>query len=331
MTASFPYKLLTRPEIIQRVNDLSRMQTPFLFIIDYRAEHGFVIPSHEIDENFIRFDFNSPDSHENDTTHQVIQWDLNPISFNDYELKFNQVLKQIHLGNSFLVNLTQPTPLKTNHSLLRLYTQSRAKYKLWLKDQFTVLSPETFVKIIAGKIKSFPMKGTIDASIPRAAEIILNDSKESAEHATIVDLIRNDLSLVANNVALVRYRYIDELYTNKGNLLQVSSEIVGDLTHNYHETLGQLLFALLPAGSISGAPKAKTLEIIEKVEGYERGFYTGIFGYFDGKDLDSAVMIRFIEQLNDELVFKSGGGITSKSNVQAEYQELIQKVYVPIH
>lgn len=331
MTASFPYKLLTRPEIIQRVNDLSRMQTPFLFIIDYRAEHGFVIPSHEIDENFIRFDFNSPDSHENDTTHQVIQWDLNPISFNDYELKFNQVLKQIHLGNSFLVNLTQPTPLKTNHSLLELYTQSRAKYKLWLKGLFTVLSPETFVKISAGKIKSFPMKGTIDASIPRAAEIILNDSKESAEHATIVDLIRNDLSLVANNVALVRYRYIDELYTNKGNLLQVSSEIVGDLTHNYHETLGQLLFALLPAGSISGAPKAKTLEIIEKVEGYERGFYTGIFGYFDGKDLDSAVMIRFIEQLNDELVFKSGGGITSKSNVQAEYQELIQKVYVPIH
>ena len=73
------------------------------------------------------------------------------------------------------------------------------------------------------------------------------------------------------------------------------------------------------------------MEIISKAEDYERGFYTGIVGYFDGKNLDSAVMIRFIEQKDGKLFFKSGGGITSQSNAKNEYQEMIQKIYVPIY
>ena len=174
------------------------------------------------------------------------------------------------------------------------------------------------------------MKGTIDASISNAEEFILNDPKEKAEHATIVDLIRNDLSLVAEQVEVKRYRYIDKINTNKQDLLQVSSEITGQLPQNFREKLGNIIFALLPAGSISGAPKKKTLKIIEEVEGYKRGFYTGIWGWFDGKDLDSAVMIRYIEQNGNQLIFKSGGGITSQSDLNKEYDELIQKVYVPI-
>jgi len=87
---------------------------------------------------------------------------------------------------------------------------------------------------------------------------------------------------------------------------------------------------MLPAGSISGAPKKKTIEIIREVEGYERGFYTGIFGYFDGKNLDSAVAIRFIEKQGEKLIFKSGGGITYQSDWEKEYEEMQKKVYVPI-
>jgi para-aminobenzoate synthetase component 1 len=132
-------------------------------------------------------------------------------------------------------------------------------------------------------------------------------------------------------VEVKRYRYIDKLITNKKNLLQVSSEISGQLPLGFHHRLGDILFALLPAGSICGAPKAKTLEIIEQAEGYNRGFYSGIFGYFDGKNLDSAVMIRFVEQDDDKLIFKSGGGITAQSDLKNEYEELIQKVYVPIY
>mgnify|MGYP000682968536 FL=1 len=81
---------------------------------------------------------------------------------------------------------------------------------------------------------------------------------------------------------------------------------------------GEILFSLLPAGSITGAPKKKTLEIIAEAETYERGFYTGVMGYFDGSSLDSAVMIRFVEQEGDRMYFKSGGGITCRSEVESE-------------
>ena len=174
------------------------------------------------------------------------------------------------------------------------------------------------------------MKGSIDASLPDAEKQIINDSKESAEHATIVDLIRNDLSRVAIQVKVDRYRYIDKINTNQGSLLQVSSQVSGILPKDYHNNLGEIIFNLLPAGSISGAPKSKTLDIINEAENYNRGFYTGIFGIFDGKNLDSSVMIRFIESNNNKMIFKSGGGITVNSNMEHEYNEMIQKVYLPI-
>ena len=101
------------------------------------------------------------------------------------------------------------------------------------------------------------MKGTIDASIPSAAQLLMNDPKETAEHATIVDLIRNDLSMVANRVSVSRYRYMDRLQTNRGVIFQTSSEIQGILPENYQEHLGDIIFRLLPAGSITGAPKEK--------------------------------------------------------------------------
>jgi para-aminobenzoate synthetase component 1 len=202
---------------------------------------------------------------------------------------------------------------------------------LLFENRFVVFSPECFVKIEDGIISSYPMKGTIDASIPSAEEIILNDEKEMAEHITIVDLIRNDLSIAARDVHVEKFRYLEKIETNSKNLLQVSSKIVGLLEPNYNERIGDIIFSMLPAGSISGAPKKKTVEIIQYAEQTKRGYYTGIFGYFDGRNLDSAVMIRFIEKTNKGLIYRSGGGITFMSNVNSEYQELIDKVYVPFN
>ena len=99
---------------------------------------------------------------------------------------------------------------------------------------------------------------------------------------------------------------------------------------NYLSNLGTLLVSLLPAGSVSGAPKTKTLEIIRIAEGENRGFYTGAFGYFDGTVLDSGVMIRYIEKQGDQFYYRSGGGVTAQSELQKEYQELIDKIYVPV-
>jgi len=172
------------------------------------------------------------------------------------------------------------------------------------------------------------MKGTIAADIPNAKAIILADKKEKAEHSTIVDLIRNDLNLVATKVKVERFRYVEKIRTRQKDLLQVSSEITGSLPTNYAEQIGDILMKLLPAGSISGAPKKKTVEIIQAAEGQERGYYTGVFGYFDGKNLDSGVMIRYIEKNANGLYYRSGGGITTFSDCEKEYQELLDKIYV---
>jgi para-aminobenzoate synthetase component 1 len=126
-----------------------------------------------------------------------------------------------------------------------------------------------------------------------------------------------------------RFRYIDELKTNDKTLLQVSSEIVGELSSDYASHLGDILLNLLPAGSVSGAPKPKTLDVIREAEKTDRGFYTGVMGYFDGENLDSGVMIRFIERQQDRYVYRSGGGITTQSTARSEYEEVINKVYVP--
>ena len=242
------------------------------------------------------------------------------------------------------------------------YLKEEPQNKAHLKEEnieenltpFVCFSPETFVRIKGGRIYSYPMKGTLDASLPNAEKQLMEDQKEAAEHATIVDLIRNDLSRVAEDVRVDKYRYIDVLHTNKGNILQTSSEISGRLPEDYSHHLGEILDAQLPAGSITGAPKDKTMQIIQEAEGYDRGFYTGIMGIYDQGELNSAVMIRFIEEetspvdfeadgeknfkasegkrdeASRKLYFKAGGGITSKSDCRKEYEEVIQKIYLPI-
>ena len=331
---SFPYPLLNRTELVKQMNNLGKSKFPFFFIVDFTAQNGYLIECQDIDEEYVRFELSDNSfSIKNGQKYQPlgIHWEISPVNFEEYQSKFLFVMDNIRRGNSYLLNLTQPTLVNTDLDLLELYELSISKYKLWVKDLFTVFSPETFVKIGNGVISTFPMKGTINASVENAEEVILNDFKEKAEHATIVDLLRNDLSLFAEKVEVKKYRYIDKIFTNQHELLQTSSEITGQLPNNYSCYLGNIIFSMLPAGSISGAPKHKTLEIIQEIEGYDRGFYTGIFGFFDGENLDSAIMIRYIEQKNDKLIFKSGGGITSFSDCRKEYHEMLEKVYVPIY
>ena len=239
-------------------------------------------------------------------------------------------LDHIAKGNTYLLNLTFPSEIITNLTLEAIFKMTTAKYKLYAKDRFVIFSPECFVKIKDGHIYSYPMKGTIDSQIPNAKQLLLQNQKELWEHNTIVDLIRNDLAMVSDDVEVSKFRYIDKIKTHKGELLQVSSEIKGRLPEGWKRHLGELLLTLLPAGSISGAPKQKTVEIIKSVEVDERNYYTGIFGVFDGESLDSAVNIRFLEQTPAQKYFyRSGGGITFWSKLEEEYQELINKIYVP--
>lgn len=326
---------IDKEQAIKRMNSLGKERTPFFFLTDFGTERCLVERTDELPASELQFVFpgHSHISRQKpDEMPGKIEWETYPESFDTYKKSFDKVRSNILAGNSFLTNLTCATPVRTNMSLEQIFSFAEARYKLWLKDRFTVFSPETFVRIHDGLIYSYPMKGTIDAGIPDARERLINDVKERAEHATITDLIRNDLSQSATEVTVTRFMYLEKLTTNRGALWQMSSEIRGRLASDYRQLLGDIIFRMLPAGSISGAPKKKTVDIIHQAENYSRGFYTGVMGYFDGDDLDSAVLIRFIEQDGKgRMIFKSGGGITFQSNVRSEYEEMKQKVYVPIY
>jgi len=318
--------------ILEKMNKLGSQKKPFLFILDYKLEKPIILELDKINPNKILFDINGFSNVQNRTepkNRKKASLDTIPISYKQYLEKFNRVEEELKKGNSYLLNLTQPTKIKTNYSLKEIFINSNAKYRLWIKNKLVLFSPECFLKIENGKIKSYPMKGTIDASITNAEEILRNNEKERAEHITIVDLIRNDLNKVATNVKVEKFRYIERVQTQLGALLQVSSQISGTVEKKFGSKLGDIFKQLLPAGSITGAPKKKTREIIEEIEGYSRGYYTGVFGYFDGEKVESSVMIRIIEKENDKIFYKSGGGITIYSNPHDEYRELIDKIYLP--
>lgn len=314
---------------VERMNALGASGKPFVFVIDFDFEKPLIFDF----DNPAKLLWKTPESanyQPDKCPKKEVEWNIHPVEFGQYQKAFGEVQHHIHNGDTYLLNLTLPTSVETNLSAEEIFHRSDAPYKVWLKDQFVCFSPEIFVRINEGVISSFPMKGTIDANIENAEQQLLHDEKEVAEHYTIVDLIRNDLSIVASEVEVERLMYIDRICTNRGELLQMSSHISGQLPEKYQHSIGTILYKLLPAGSICGAPKPKTVEIIRKTENYQRGYYTGIFGVFDGKNLDSCVLIRYLEQDGDKLIFKSGGGITFLSDCQAEYNELIQKVYVPI-
>jgi len=312
------------------MNKYGASKEPFMFIIDFDLKKPEIYKLNSIPQGI---KFCTPimsNSHSGQIYNKPFSFKKHPVAFKEYLKAFKNVQDNISLGNSYLLNLTFLTPIETDLTLEDIFLLSVAKYKLLYHNHFVVFSPEIFVRIINGVITSFPMKGTIDANMEGAEHIIMHDEKEMAEHNTIVDLIRNDLSIFADEVKVNRYRYLDEIVTNETNILQVSSEISGRLKEGYEYRLGDIFTGLLPAGSVTGAPKKETVRIIRESETYERGWYTGVFGAYDGRTLDSAVMIRYIEKDSNGLYFKSGGGITYMSDPVKEYEELISKVYVPV-
>lgn len=305
--------------------------TPFLFIIDFELKKPRIFKLEELDPEKLLYNLDGVTNFTGGIAPSKNLYLIkHPESYEEYLYKFNRVMGEIAMGNTYLLNLTCSTPIELNLTLKEVFLLSNARYKLWIDGEFVCFSPEIFVRIGNKTISSYPMKGTIDASIPGAQRIILEDKKETAEHYTIVDLIRNDLNRVSKRVRVERFRYIDAIVAHDKQLLQVSSEICGDLDDDYLSHIGDIIFAMLPAGSVSGAPKKKTVEVIADVEKRDRGYYTGIFGIFDGYNLNSSVMIRFIENIGDMYIYRSGGGITSFSDPLLEYNEMIDKIYLPV-
>lgn len=312
------------------MNRCGEKRSPFLFILNFELTEGYFVenPLGQADVLFRMGGYGNDKDVLTSATEQD-KIDIFPLSADEYKKRFDIVRSGLYSGNSFLANLTVKTKIGISLSLYEIFQRSKAPYSLYIPGRFVCFSPERFVKIEEGQISTNPMKGTIDASIPNAEQLILTDFKEKAEHNTIVDLLRNDLSLSATDVRVSRFRYVEKIRARNKEILQVSSEIKGTLSRDYKEHLGDIIFKMLPAGSISGAPKASTVRLIQAAEKESRGYYTGIAGYFDGSVLDSAVLIRFIEEDEGKMYFRSGGGVTAYSDWEEEYKEVLNKIYLP--
>ena len=322
--------LISRTDFVKRFDRYVYNSVPFLFLIDFNVKNFFIIPLSFLEnQNSILYDFNGL-SNITDTakknSHIKLKLKAYPISFKDYKKSFNVVFNHFLYGDSYLLNLTFPTKVETDATMFDIFYNANAPFKIKFFEEFVFFSPERFILIKEGKVYTYPMKGTKIFENKNSEIELLNNEKEMAEHLTVVDLLRNDLSMIAKNVRVNRFRYTSYIKTANKTIIQTSSEIEGELLPG---SIAEKIIKILPAGSISGAPKRKTLEIISEAEMDNRGFYTGIAGIFDGKIIDTCVIIRFIENNNNGLIYRSGGGITVYSKAEKEYQEMIDKIYVP--
>ena len=187
-------------------------------------------------------------------------------------------------------------------------------------------SPETHCKIETGKATIDPIAGTTQrngnpATDRRLIEALLADPKENAEHTMLVDLARNDLSRNCQNVHLEFYKE-PQLYSHVIHLVSRVSGTIrpeSDIVKTFVDTF--------PAGTLSGAPKVKAMQLINEIEPHNRGAYGGCIGFIglDGT-LNQAITIRTFVSRNNELWFQAGGGITAQSNEETELQEVNNKL-----
>jgi len=310
----------------EQLNQWGTNKTPFIMLSDFELQKPIAYPLSACPPK-LKYNFNGKTNYPIKTSKtSTLKLQTEFVDYTLFKNKFDQSLFHINRGDTYLINLTDKTKIKSTINNEELFLRSTAKYTIWLKNEFICFSPETFITIKNNVISTFPMKGTIEHRGKQSEVALQKNIKEQSEHATSVDLLRNDLSKVSKNVTVEQYRYYEVLTTSEKDIGQISSKISGTLNENYHTLLGDMIFELLPAGSICGAPKEKTVQLIAEIEKEPRGYYTGVAFYYDGNQLDSCVMIRYIDKNN---YYRSGGGITHMSIVEEEYQELKNKVYVP--
>lgn len=214
------------------------------------------------------------------------------------------------------------------YRVLRTTNPSPYMYYMQIKDmQIAGTSPETMVKLTNGKLMTFPVAGTRQRgkSIEEDQALekeLLADEKECAEHNMLVDLARNDLGRISEygSVKVADYMAIHRF----SKVMHIASTVVGDLAKG--KTCGDTIEALLPAGTLSGAPKFRACEIIDELEPAARGVYGGAIGYMDfSGNLDVCIAIRTAVKKGKKVYVQAGAGIVADSIPENEYQECANK------
>lgn len=171
---------LSCAEAIERMNRYGRQREPFLFAVDFEMQQPLVLRLSDIPAGELLYDINGRSNAYGLQPFPIeeVLFEKHPISREQYGRAFQLVQRHQAAGDTYLLNLAFPTPVATNLGLKDVFLRSRAPYRLWWKEHFSCFSPECFITIREGQIASYPMKGTIDASIPEAHALLLGNEKK---------------------------------------------------------------------------------------------------------------------------------------------------------
>lgn len=240
----------------------------------------------------------------------------------------------IHEGDIFQVVLSNPLRAKAKGSLLDTFRVLRASnpspYMFYFSSddiELTGASPETLVKLDKKKLFTFPLAGTsprgqTKEEDERNEKALLSDEKERAEHNMLVDLGRNDIGRISKigSVSVEKYMNIERF----SQVMHIGSTVTGTIRED--KDAMDAIDSILPAGTLSGAPKFRACEIIEELETSQRGIYGGAIGYIDFTgNLDTCIAIRLVYKKNDAICIRTGAGIVSDSKGEKEYLECQHK------
>ncbi|MGV3630814.1 MAG: anthranilate synthase component I family protein [Bacteroidota bacterium] len=261
------------------------------------------------------------------------------VSKTDYLETIEKIKQEIQLGNIYELNFCQQFSAKLDADLdsvvcfQQLNELTKAPFSAYVNlENHEVFcgSPERFIQKKGNKIISQPIKGTSrrgsdDEEDKHLIHQLRNDPKERAENIMITDLVRNDLSRIASKNSVI----VDELcgVYSFGTVHQLISTISCDLKENVY--FSDILKATFPMGSMTGAPKIRSMELIEKYENFKRGLYSGSIGYFKpGGDFDFNVVIRSLIRNKEKQILTAavGGAITIQSDPEQEYRECQVKI-----
>jgi anthranilate synthase component 1 len=247
----------------------------------------------------------------------------------DYERGVRSAIEHIRAGDAFQIVLSQRAERPTTAGAIAVYRTLRrinpSPYNFLLElDDLSLVgsSPETLVKLDGRRASVNPIAGTVPRG-PDDVERLLASEKDRAEHVMLVDLGRNDLSRVCTAGTVHVERFLEaERFSHVTHLV---SEVAGELEDGVAPF--DLLRACFPAGTVSGAPKVRAMQIISKLEGYRRGPYAGAVGYRlpDGS-LDTCIAIRTVVLADGVAHLQAGAGIVADSRPQAEHDECLRKL-----
>jgi anthranilate synthase component 1 len=250
-------------------------------------------------------------------------------SRHDYERGVSRAREHIAAGDAFQIVLSQRAERPTSASALQLYRSLRrvnpSPYMFLLElGELSLVgsSPETLVKAEGRRASANPIAGTTAAGDGDTARLASSE-KDRAEHVMLVDLARNDLSRVCVPGSVHVERFLQaERFSHVTHLV---SEVAGDLRPDVSHF--DLLRSAFPAGTVSGAPKVRAMQIISELEGYRRGPYAGAVGYaLPGETLDTCITIRTVVLHDGMALLQAGAGIVADSDPRAEHEECLRKL-----